>query len=241
MKKQLLTLITLILILLTACENECQVVKDFHKNGQEREVFIYPNCNDTTYYLRKYFYENGLISSEGYFKNGVKIGKFTSWANNGNKTADWEVVDGKEHGFIQCWYDNGIKKRELTVNKGIKDGLYKNWKEDGSLSVEGNYKNGKKEGKWKVWWEDGSWRILNYKNDTLWGFTYEYLIDSLEITQVIGQYENGLETGLWKWFDKDSVLYESVVYENGVINGDYLKYYPDGTLKEKVSKSESDK
>jgi antitoxin component YwqK of YwqJK toxin-antitoxin module len=221
------------LLLITACKQDCRVVKQTYDNLKEKEVFVYPDCSDTTYYRRQGFYKNGQMSSEGYYRNGEKTGKFKSWAENGNQTADWEIVEGKEHGFIQCWYDDGEKKREATLDKGIENGHFKEWYENGKLTCEGDFASGKKMGAWKYFEDNGSWKIRNYKNDTLDGYTLEHLIDSIETKIVSGQYKNGKETGLWRWFDKDSILYLTAIYQEGKITGEYIEYYSEGKIKSK--------
>lgn len=228
------------LFFLASCKHECRVVKDYYNNSKEKEIFVYPDCKNTTYYKRLHYYKNGQISSEGYVRDGQKVGKFKSWAENGNQTADWEVLDGKENGFIQCWYDNGIKKRELTLDRGIENGYSKDWYEDGKLASEGNYVNGKMSGTWKYWEENGTWKIRNYKNDTLNGPTLEHLIDSTSIKLVSGQYLNGQEVGLWKWFDKDSVLYQTAIMTDGKYTGEIIEYYTNGKVKSKGNLIDSD-
>ncbi|MDT8413378.1 MAG: hypothetical protein RQ875_13010, partial [Vicingaceae bacterium] len=190
-----LFLVILTLILLTACDRECRVVKEYYENGNDKVVEYYSDCNDTSTYKSQTFYENGMISSEGFFVSGVKHGKFKTWSENGVLISDWEMIDGMEHGFIQCWHENGIKKKELTVNMEVKDGVFQEWDENGKLIIDGKYKNGKKDGKWTLWEEDGTWRFWTFVDDVKWGDTYEYLVDSSKINHVIGQYENGLEIG----------------------------------------------
>jgi antitoxin component YwqK of YwqJK toxin-antitoxin module len=221
------------LFFLISCTDECRVVKDTYKNKKEKEVFIYPNCDDTTFYLRQHFYENGQMSSEGHYKNGMKVGKFKSWSESGNQTADWEVLDGEEHGFIQCWYDNGIKKRELTLDRGIENGYFKEWDVEGKLKFEGNFLMGKKDRAWKYYEENGTWKIRNYRNDTLHGETFEYFVDTTSVRFVHGQYEKGKETGLWRWLDKDSILYQTALMSEREFTGEYIEYYKNSKVKSK--------
>jgi antitoxin component YwqK of YwqJK toxin-antitoxin module len=218
----------LLLLSLFACKKNCRCVKQLYDNKNEKEVRIYPDCNDTTCYLRQWFYENGKIASEGHYSNLKAEGHFKSWSESGYQTADWSILDGKETGFIQCWYDNGVKKRVAILEKGIPNGLTREWDTTGKPVDEGVYINGKKNGVWKTWFDSGSWKTKTYKKDSLWGSTHEHLVDSGKVILVNGQYENGLEVGVWKWFDKDSVLYETTVYKNGKATGEYLSYYHDG-------------
>ncbi len=151
MKRHLDILIVLTLTLITACKNDCRVVKETYENAKEKIVFTYPNCKDTTYYKRQFYFENGQLSSEGFYKNGSQDGQFKRWTESGVLIEEWEMLDGKVNGFVQCWYPNGIKKREAMIEKDIENGIWKDWNESGELDVEGNYKNGKKEGKWTYW------------------------------------------------------------------------------------------
>ena len=111
------------------------------------------------------------------------------------------------NGTIIRYYDNGMPKERITKV------------------------NDKVEGICTFYQEDGGWKMQTFKNDSLWGPTIEHNIDSTEIYIVIGQYTNGKEDGLWKWFDKDSTVYQTAVYDKGVLNGQYVEYYNNGKIK----------
>lgn len=143
-----LLLIIAIMTTLFSCKREHRVVKDTYPNGQQKVVNIYPDCNDTSLYKVQFFYENGQLASEGFFKDGKKNGHFKSWYENGQLESDWNVLDGKENGFIQCWYTNGQKKKEGTLSNGIDNGQQTLWYENGKQKSEGQFINGKKQGIW---------------------------------------------------------------------------------------------
>lgn len=228
-----LTFTLFIVSFLAGCRQECQVVKLTYANNNHKDIFLYPDCNDTSYYKRQGFYSNGQIAYEGYYKNGQKVGHFKSWSASGHQTADWTVLNGKEHGRIRCWYDDGTKKRETVLKQGVRNGFTEQWYENGKPESAGNYSNGKKTGKWKTWSQDGTWKVREYKNDTLWGKTIEHLIDSTTTILVAGQYEAGEEIGIWKWFNKDSILYETSTYQKGKLTGENIEYYRNGKIKSK--------
>lgn len=217
-----------------ACKQECKSIISTHDNNEAHIILFYPSCKDTTYYQFQEFYANGQIAYEGFYKNGKKVGHFKSWSESGHQTADWTMLDGKEHGRISCWYDDGTKKRESTLNRGVRNGFIREWYSNGKPASEGTYKNGRQVGTWKTWDKNGTWRVRRYRNDTLWGNTIEHLIDSTSITLVAGQYEAGLEVGIWKWFDKDSTLYETCTYDKGRLNGEYIEYYKNGSIKSRA-------
>ncbi|RTQ49982.1 hypothetical protein EJV47_10080 [Hymenobacter gummosus] len=217
--------------LLANCQRECRVVKETYANQQEKVVLLYPDCDNQAHYKQQFFYPNGRLASEGIHENGPQAGRFRSWAENGQQTAAWSVLDGKEHGFIQCWYENGHRKKTGTLNRGVAHGLQRTWYENGRPESAGRLVQGQQEGPWRFWDEDGGWKIRTYRHDVPHGPTTEHLVDSATVTLVSGQYANGKEDGLWQWFDQDSVLYESATYVNGQATGEYREYHANGRVK----------
>jgi antitoxin component YwqK of YwqJK toxin-antitoxin module len=142
---------------------------------------------------------------EGIYKNGIKVGKWTMWYDNG-KT--WNENDEKQYEAMFDagneitinyaieidYYDNGIKRSEYTCGNGKYIGPYKIWDEKGILLESGNYKNDIK---------DGNWHMYDGDNGQL---------------LVEGMYKNGKKDGHWKFFN-----------ENGteIKDGEMIKYLSD--------------
>jgi len=224
--KQTIILILTLLTIFTSCNQECEKIVSQYENGKKEVVYKYPDCSDTTTYIKTYYFENGQIGSIGFIKNQVKDGLFKSWNENGVQTAEWYMKNGKEHGIIKCWFDNGVLSKESNMNEGVKNGLETIWDNDGDTILIGNYKNGTRIGKWKRFYNKKKWVIYNYVEGKYSGQTIEHLLDSTGKTiWVNGQYLDGKETGTWKWFDNDSNLFLTVSYEHGkVINQISTKY-----------------
>jgi antitoxin component YwqK of YwqJK toxin-antitoxin module len=229
MKKTLVIIFTT--LLLSSCKSECRKVISTHDNGNEKVVKYYPDCNDKKSYKREYYFENGQKSSEGYVVNDIENGNFKTWTKDGILTADWEMLDGKEHGFIQCWFENGVKKRESVLYKGEENGIYKDWDEEGNIIITGQYSNGEQDSTWYFYGKNGELTIKNYKNDLLTGGTYEKNIDSDGyISIVVGQYLNGQETGEWIWYNKDSLMTSKGIYKEGKRENEFTYYYKNGNI-----------
>ena len=95
-------------------------------------------------YLYESNYENGQlnglstarrikenkITSETYFKNGLKHGKDKSWHNNGQLSKEGQYENDLEHGVWQEWYENGKLKSLITYSYG-KRVSRKCWDESG--------------------------------------------------------------------------------------------------------------
>jgi len=222
-------------------ETETKKIVSTFNNGKPEVVFYFPEKGDTLTYRKEVFYESGKQSYTGHRVKGTKDGVWTWWYENGNLKDKCKYVDGFYVDTVYHWYENGqIKQIEIVAGRTVRtdgccncNGTIIRYDESGKEKEMFTSLNHKFEGISKTFEEDGSWKIRTYKNDTLNGPTSEHLIDSGKVIIVTGQYENGKETGLWKWFDKDSLLYQTVVYENGIYNGEFLQYYPNGRLKEK--------
>jgi antitoxin component YwqK of YwqJK toxin-antitoxin module len=224
-------------------QTETKKIVSTYKSGKPEIIYYFPDEGDTLTYRTEVFYESGKPDYVGHIVKGTKDGVWTWWHENGNKKDQCKYVDGFYVDTVYHWYENGqIQQVEIVAGRTVRT--------DGCCNCNGtiirNYENGKLkerftslddkfQGTYESHKKDGSWVIKTYRNDSLWGPTIEYNIDSSKkVTIVVGQYENGKETGLWKWFDKDSTLYQTAIYENGVYNGEYLIYYPNGRLKEKI-------
>ena len=234
----------LILCIIFSCgQTETKKIITTYKNGNPEIVLYILDKDDTLTYRKEAFYESGKPNYVGHIVKGVKDGIWTWWYENGNKKDQCNYVDGFYVDTVYHWYESGqLKQIEIVAGRTVRT--------DGCCNCNGTiiryYKNGKQkelftslndklEGVYKVFNEDGSWKMRTYHNDTLNGPTSEYLIDSGKVIIAVGQYQKGKEVGLWKWFDKDSVLYQTANFDSGVYNGEYLKYYPNGQLKEKAT------
>ena len=78
------------------------------------------------------YYENGQKSYEGTIKDGKPDGLFTSWYENGQKEEEGIFKDKEQDGLWTSWYKNGQKKDERTYKDG-KVISKKEWNEDGSV------------------------------------------------------------------------------------------------------------
>ncbi|SHF90223.1 MORN repeat variant [Flavobacterium segetis] len=79
-----------------------------------------------------YYFENGKIQQEGFFKNGKLDGVWTSYDNKGNKQAVATYNDGEKTGKWFFWSDTTITEvdysnsRIASVKKGKHDALVNN-------------------------------------------------------------------------------------------------------------------
>ncbi len=226
-----LTLIIFIFLFNCSQENKTKVVLR-HNNGSPNVIVHYYDNNDTLTFKKEVFYENGNLHYAGEIINGNKEGIWTWWYENGNKKDQCKFKNGIEIDTIFNWYENGnIKqigiilegklnpKKECSVCCNIKISRFY---EDGKPKESFTSINDKFEGEYYTYFKNSSWNMKTYKAGTITGKTIEQDVDSngiIEVT-VYGQYLDGKEEGEWSWYNKDSILFQTITYTNGNISSE---------------------
>ncbi|MES2240241.1 MAG: membrane-binding protein [Bacteroidota bacterium] len=85
-----------------------------------------------------YFYDNGQVMQEGYFVKGKLEGKWTSYDENGNKTAIAEYKNGEKVGKWFFWSetsDKGFANLSEVDYSNNKIASVKNWKKDAIVNT----------------------------------------------------------------------------------------------------------
>lgn len=169
---------------------------------------------------KKFFFPNGIVSSEG------------------------NLNQGKPDGYWKTYYETGKLKSEGNRENFQLEGLWKFYNEKGNISVEFNYKEGKKSGIKRVYdAEDG--RIIseeNFSNDVREGLSV-YFKEGIKFKEV--PFVNGKEEGIGREFDKTGLIQTITTYKKGFINreekinrtdkfgkkqGIWKEFYPDGAV-----------
>ena len=76
------------------------------------------------------------------------------------------ISDGKQVGEWTTWYQNGQRSAIDQFQEGLQDGLHLSWYDNGQPAAQGTYVKGKREGTWKRWDSNGfrNWNEV-YKDD----------------------------------------------------------------------------
>jgi antitoxin component YwqK of YwqJK toxin-antitoxin module len=78
-----------------------------------------------------YYFENGKIQQEGFFKDGKLDGVWTSYDNNGNKLAVATYDNGEKTGKWFFW--NGVNLNEVDYSNS-RIASVKTWKKEALVS-----------------------------------------------------------------------------------------------------------
>ena len=173
--------------------------------------------------FNKFYYSNGVLSSQGLLKNG------------------------KPDGYWKSYYETGkIKSEGNRVNFEL-DSLWKFYNEDGKLIVEIYYKSGKKNGI-KTTWLDKETVKESFRDDIKEGYTRYYYPDG-KLKQEI-PFIKGLEQGFGKEYGPDGTIITLTEYKRGFIvdrvrinrkdgngrkQGRWCIFYEKGNLKSEVT------
>ena len=202
--------------------------------------------------MKKYLFI--LILNSGFLilnsQNAVQNpnGKNTFYYDNGFKSSEGNMVNGKPDGYWKSYYNNGVLKNEGNRKNFQLDSIWKFYNEKGKTTKSISYLEGKKNGFISTY--DTAGFIVtseNYINDSKQGTSFNYY-KSGKTKQTI-PYKNGRADGLSYIYTEDSIIITIIKYkmgfiekhekinqtdENGVKQGIWKEFYPDGTVKKDV-------
>ena len=98
-----------------------------------------------------YYFTDGTILSEEYYKNGLLEGDFKIYYKNGKLTEHTMYKNGLKHGFSKKYSDEGVLIEEVMYVRGKENGLAKYFELNGNLKETGVYENGKRSGEWEFY------------------------------------------------------------------------------------------
>lgn len=79
-----------------------------------------------------YFYKDGKIKEQGFFKDKKLAGNWTSFDKNGNKVAIGYYEEGKKVGKWFMWHKDGLK--EIDYKENIIASV-QTWKEETKIAI----------------------------------------------------------------------------------------------------------
>lgn len=126
-----------------------RVIGYSYLNSDGVEIPMIPLKNETGN-VTSYF-QNGKISREMSYKNGVFNGKYFDYYPTGQMESDINYKYGKYHGKRTQFFENGNVELEEFYLMDDLHGPYRAYYQNGKLKEEGNYKNGSKTGVWRYY------------------------------------------------------------------------------------------
>lgn len=199
----------------------------------------------------KWFYENGIIKTEGVFKNGLRNGLFKEYDKQGNLRKIEKFVDDLKQESAEevarldlrrDYYPSGKVKIEATYRQGVPEGIRREFDEEGEVVRSFIFRNGilasegiinaegLRQGFWKDYYPDRTLKSQgNYLNGNKTG-EWEFFYPKGEIEQRGSYDKTGKPVGKWVWFYSTGQLLREEIYRNGLRDGLMTEYSPEGIV-----------
>lgn len=165
---------------------------------------------------------------------------------NGAKSSEGTMRDGKPDGYWKNYYKNGNIKIEGNRKNFLLDSVWNFYTETGKITKSVNYLEGKKNG--YTFTYDTNKRVVskeNFINDIKQGNSYSYYPSGK--TKLVTPYVKGKPDGIAYEYSEDSIIISIIRYQGGILagierinrkdetgkkQGVWKEFYEDGKLKE---------
>ena len=189
-----------------------------------------------------FYYGNGKISSEGYFKDNQPEAYWKTYYLNGNLKSEGNRVNHKLDGPWIFYKENKDTVEIINYRLGIKNGWDISYDSNKVVSKE-LYLNGIKQSfSYYYNLKKGFYTMVYYKDNLRHGMAYRYK-DTLVIalieykngykisTKKINRFKDTLKQGNWIYFySKTRKIWKECFYKNDTLDGEYREYNKKGKL-----------
>ncbi|NLF42087.1 MAG: toxin-antitoxin system YwqK family antitoxin [Bacteroidales bacterium] len=134
------TMLIALLAMMTACKKDHKVVEDVFDDGSPRIVKYYSKEGpDAELKKETIYFKSGKKHMEGNYKNNKREGKWTSWYDNGVIWSEGYYKDGLGHGERKAYYPNGKLRFQGMMENDKEVGVWQYYDENGSMVKEVDY------------------------------------------------------------------------------------------------------
>lgn len=147
-------------------------------------------------------------------------GKSVFYYDNGKKSSEGILINGKPDGYWKTYYENGVLKSEGNRKNFQLDSIWKFYSDSGKLTLEINYAQGKKNGK-RISYKQNYTSIEDFKDDKKNGYSLIYDSKNRLLKKIF--FENGNEEGYAYEYDSTLTVITLTEYKAGfIIKEDYI-------------------
>ena len=172
--------------------------------------------------IYKSFSPTGQVLLTGEVRDGIKVGKWKIFYENGKIKEEGEFLNDM-YLLMNSW--------DINENQIVKNGFgnYNSYYKDGvSVFETGEIKDGLRNGLWKVHYESNGNTIeeLQYVNGMLTGLQ-KYFFESGQAYSE-GEMVNNMRTGEWKWYYENGIVSSTVKFNNDKKEGKQIMWSETG-------------
>ena len=207
--------------LLRIQEGKMLLHAEFFKTDQLESWKTYHPTLRCPHGLHIKWYENGNLSEQRNYREGVLSGVTKEWYESGIQSIEVQFENDKQNGLSNEWHENGNKKSEQHYKDGILDGKSVDYHENGQKHEEGQYKDGKMTGRWESWHDNGAkWTVVNLQDGLPTGL-FESWHPNGQLN-IKGKHHNGKKVGEWLRWGDDGTMISNFTFDQ---NGNRIKYW----------------
>ena len=138
-------------------------IEETYSNGAKKKVNGFVG-NKGNVVRTTFFFEDGKMQSDRFFKNGEPDSTMTFYNADGSISQQTGYSKGQKHGSEKSWYPGGQLKSEAEYVNGAPVGRAVSYFEDGKTAMEVAFKDGKKDGEEIEYYSNGQKkRVRTYK------------------------------------------------------------------------------
>ena len=224
-------------------------VKEFFPNGKPKLKIFYIEINGKKEIVKdQYFYNNGQLYGEVNYRGGTKNGKFRQYFKNGLLESEGFYKNGNRNEWTTFEYDETNQKTAEEKFDEFGDRLSRKsfvYYDNGNLKSEEFYVNGQKVINWIYYANNGKKESSGATKRGKKHGEWKYFLSDLSYKS--GFYQNNKRTEEWEYFSKNGQNYNFISYyannriselgriEDDKKNGIWTKYYDNGQLEFKGS------
>ena len=140
-----LRVILLVGVIIMSCKPELiEVVIDEHENGSPKTIKYFETDVKAEHLVKEVqFYANGTKKYSGEFADGKKDGKWTFWFEDGKVWSEGYFKENKRWGKAKVYHKTGNLYYSGTYTNGKKDGDWKFYNKEGALMNKATFDMGK--------------------------------------------------------------------------------------------------
>lgn len=182
--------------------------KYYYFNGQLKGEEFYRSGKQEG--KESYYYSHGILSSRALYKNGEVDGEHILYYKDGVIKAIEYYKNGKLHGLRKNFSASGLLQSEVVYANGLQNGRFTTYHTNGKVESEGSYLEDKLNGPYKAWYDDG-------------------------VVSMTAQYDQDKATGEMKKYHANGKLKSVETYVNGLSEGEYISYHDNGQINSKYT------
>jgi antitoxin component YwqK of YwqJK toxin-antitoxin module len=200
-------------------------------------LFIVFGCNN--YEIKKDYYSNGNLKSVGEFKDGMLDGTLKVFYENGDLKRVVTFREGKKFGPAIDYYKERVIKRRMKYRNDTLDGKVEVFYNSGKLSKSFTYDGGLINGELIEYDTIGNlYSITTYEDGLIVNFKVFHPNGNLFLTEErIDDKRHGQYT---VYFEDGTTIDENGIYSKGNRDGWFVRYFPNGVVKDSVLFSNGD-